>query len=236
MILICKILSPLHPRMCLKLAMWFWGRRFLYLVNVLSLFRNYLPWVKSVVHHFKKNLSSPHSIMLPSKFVWNWLSDSEGEDFLISSMYFHYFVMISLWKRAWPFFSINWNPLHPRMFCSKLVEIGHMVMEKKNLNFVKWMYFNYFVIISPWKRMWPSIDQTWIHFTKDVALNWSNLNPLHQGCFMPSLFGWNWPNAWFWRRWTIRIAHLSFQLRWAKNVGVSMPEALYCSAHPFIFW
>ena len=156
--------------------MWFLGRRFLYLVNVLSLFRNYLPSFKKKLEFPSLNNASCQICLKLAQSFWR-------RRFLISSMYFHYFVMIPLWKRVWPFFSINWNPLHPRMFCAKLVEIGHMVMEKKNLNFVKWMYFNYFVIISPWKRMWP--------------FNWSNLNPLHQGCFMPSLFGWNWPSAWF---------------------------------------
>ena len=34
-------------------------------------------------------------------------------------MYFHYFVIISPWKRAGPFIWINLNPLHPRMLCAK---------------------------------------------------------------------------------------------------------------------
>ena len=35
------------------------------------------------------------------------------------------------------------------------------------------MYFCYFLIISPWKRVGPSFEQTWILFT--------------QGCFVPNL-------------------------------------------------
>ena len=35
-------------------------------------------------------------------------------------MYFHYFVIISPWKRAGPFIWTNLNPLHPRMLCAKL--------------------------------------------------------------------------------------------------------------------
>ena len=34
-------------------------------------------------------------------------------------MYFHYFVIISPWKRAGPFISTNLNPLNPRMLCAK---------------------------------------------------------------------------------------------------------------------
>ena len=44
---------------------------------------------------------------------------SGGEDFKISSMYFHYFVIISPWKRAGPFIWTNLNHLHPRMLCAK---------------------------------------------------------------------------------------------------------------------
>ena len=34
-------------------------------------------------------------------------------------MYFHYFVIISPWRRARPFIWTNLNPLHPRMLCAK---------------------------------------------------------------------------------------------------------------------
>ena len=57
--------------------------------------------------------------MLCAKFGWNWISGSAEEDFLILSMYFLYFVIISPWKRAWPFIWTNLNPLHPRMLCAK---------------------------------------------------------------------------------------------------------------------
>ena len=57
--------------------------------------------------------------MLCAKFGWNWLSGSGEEDFLISSMYFHYFVIISLWKGAGPFIQTNLNPFYPRMLCAK---------------------------------------------------------------------------------------------------------------------
>ena len=65
------------------------------------------------------NLNPPHPRMLCAKFGWKWLSGSGEEDFLISSMYFCYFVIISLWKRAGPFIWTNLNPLHPRMLCVK---------------------------------------------------------------------------------------------------------------------
>ena len=40
--------------------------------------------------------------------------------FWIPSIYFRSFVIISVWKRMWPFFRTNLNPLHPTMLCAKL--------------------------------------------------------------------------------------------------------------------
>ena len=85
-------------------------------------------------------------------------------------MYFHYFEIISPWKRGGPFIWTNLNPFYPRML--SLIEIGPAVLEKK-IFLISSMYFHYFVIISPWKRAGPSFEQTWIPFT--------------QGCFVPSL-------------------------------------------------
>ena len=59
--------------------------------------------------------------MLCAKFGWNWPSGSilKRNFFLITSMYFHYFVIISPWKRAVPFIWRNLNTLHPRILCAK---------------------------------------------------------------------------------------------------------------------
>ena len=43
----------------------------------------------------------------------------EKKCFLISLKYFHYFVMIFPWKRAWSIIWTNLNPLHPRMLSAK---------------------------------------------------------------------------------------------------------------------
>ena len=88
------------------------------------------------------------------------------------------------------------------------------------------MYFRYFLIISPWKGVWPFI--------------WTNLNP-HHPRMLCAKFGWNWPCC-SWEedenvkslqtdgqtdrqtdrrtddgQQAIRKSQLSFQLRWAKN-------------------
>ena len=69
--------------------------------------------------HLKRNLNPPHPRMLCAKIGWNWLSGSVEENFLISSMYFRYFKIISLWKRAGSFIWTNLNPLHPGMLWAK---------------------------------------------------------------------------------------------------------------------
>ena len=57
-----KLISPSHKdalcQVWLKLAQWFWRRRFLNFVNVFSLFRNYLPLKKGGALHLNK-LESP---------------------------------------------------------------------------------------------------------------------------------------------------------------------------------
>ena len=68
--------------------------------------------------------------------------------------------------------SIKWfkiESLHPRMLCAKF-GWNWPTGEK---DFLISMYFRYFIIISPRKRVGPTFEQTWIPFT--------------QGCFVPSL-------------------------------------------------
>ena len=76
-------------------------------------------------------LNSIHPRMLCAKFGWNWPSSSGEEDFLISSMYFRYFLIISPWKRAGPFIWTNLIPFTQECFVPSLVEIGPVVLEKK---------------------------------------------------------------------------------------------------------
>ena len=74
-----------------------------------------------MVLHLKK-LESLSSTDACAKIGWNWPCGSGEEDFLISSMYFCYIIIISPWKRAGPFvwtFEQNLNPLHPRMLWAK---------------------------------------------------------------------------------------------------------------------
>ena len=54
---------------------------------------------------------------MPSLELAQWLW--RRRFFLISSMYFRFFIIISLWKKTGPFIWTNLNPLHPRMHCTK---------------------------------------------------------------------------------------------------------------------
>ena len=60
-----------------------------------------------------------------------------------------------------------------------LVQIGPVVLEKK-IFWISSMYFSYFVIISPLKRVGPFI--------------WTNLSPHHPRWLCAKL-SWNWPNG-----------------------------------------
>ena len=68
-------------------------------VNVFSLFRYILPLKKGVAFHLKKNFNPLHQKMLLLSLVEIGPAVLENIFFLISSIYFRYFV-ISPWKKA----------------------------------------------------------------------------------------------------------------------------------------
>ena len=78
---------------------------------------------------FWKNLNLLHSRMLFTEFCQNEPSDS-GEDFKNFSMYFRMFVIISHWRRAWPFIYTNVNSCHPRILCARFGWNWPEVLEK----------------------------------------------------------------------------------------------------------
>ena len=123
---------------------------------------HYLLYENFMVLHLNK-LESPLPKDALCQFGWNWPSGSGEEVFLIPSVYFCYFLIISPWKRAGPFIWTNLNPLHPRLcFGPSVVEIGSVVLERKIFKFCQCICV-YFFIISPWKRagsfIWKSCGQ-----------------------------------------------------------------------------
>ena len=115
-----------------------------------------------------------------------WLAKMSGsgeEDFLISLMYFCYFIIISPWKRVQPFIWTNLNPLYPIMLCAKF---GWKKLrgsgEKDFLNFV-----NVF-----------SLFRNYLPFEKGLALH---LNKLESPSTNNALWQvWLKLALWFWRR------------------------------------
>ena len=94
-------------------------------------------------------LNAKFRCMKLAQWVWE-------EDFKISSMYFYYFIIISPWKRVWPFI---WIPCTQGCFLPSFVEI----LEKLIFKF-RQIYFGYLVIISPWKWWGPSTEQMYPHY------------------------------------------------------------------------
>ena len=112
--------------------------------------------------------SSFEQIWIPfTQGVWlNWPNGSGEEDFLISSIYFRYFIIISPWKRSGP------NPLHPKIICNKFGwywPSGYGEEDFYNLS----MYFSQFRNYRLLEKDDPLFKQTWMPFT--------------QGCIVASL-------------------------------------------------
>ena len=124
----------------LKLAQWL-RRRISFLISTMY-FRHFLiisPW-KGAGPFISPNLNPLHPRLHYAKFDWNWPSGSGKEDFLISSMYFSYFVIISPWKRAGLFIWTNLNALYSSMHFAKIHWNCSVVQEKTIFfNLVKYL-------------------------------------------------------------------------------------------------
>ena len=128
----------------LKLVYCFW-RRFSDLINVFLLFNYYLPleqkcdpfprWNK-VWPFIWRNVNSLLNKDAYAKFHWHWPSGSWEEDFHIWLMYFHYYIIISPWKRGGgASFEQIWIPFTQGCFVPSLIEISPMVLEKTIFKF-----------------------------------------------------------------------------------------------------
>ena len=133
--------------------------------------------------------------MICAMFGWNWPNGSGKEDFLISSMYFIYFIIILLGEGRGPSLEQTWIPITQGCFVPSLVEIGQDVLEKKmkmwkvyrrtdrltewflctSLNFIQGGY-KYNKIFFLWNILWSFIL--------------TNLNSLYPG-MLYSKFIWN---------------------------------------------
>ena len=97
------------------------------------LFHNYLPLEKGGPFIEQTWLPFTKGCFVPS-LVETGSVVPEKTFFLIWSMYFRFFIIISPWKKGGPFIWINLNPLHPGMLCAKFFLNWHVAL-KKILNF-----------------------------------------------------------------------------------------------------
>mgnify|MGYP003692074683 CR=1 FL=1 len=86
---------------------------------------------------------------------------------------FCHFIIIPPWKRAKRFIWTNFNPLHPGILCAKFCCNWPSGSGEEDFFLILSMYFQYLVIIFPWKRLGPSFEQTWVLITQE--------------CFVPNL-------------------------------------------------
>ena len=145
---------------------------------IIAIFVIISPWKRMWPFNWT-NLNPLHTRMHCAKFGWNWPSGSLEKDFLISSMYFCYLVIISPWKRAEPFIWTNLNPLHLRMHCPKFSWNWPVVLDNRIFTFCQCL-FSILLFTTLGKRCGPSFKETWI--------------PFIQGCFVPRS-DLNWPTG-----------------------------------------
>ena len=110
------------------------------------------------------NLNHLQPRMLCAKF-WSKLAQWFSRRFvLISSMYFHFFVISPFWKERGPFNQNKPESLSPKdALCQVWLKLTKLFWRRRLLNTS--MYFRYFVIISLGKGRGPTFEQTWIPFT-----------------------------------------------------------------------
>ena len=99
-------------------------------------------------------------------------------------------------KRTEPFIWKKLNSLHPTMLCVKF-GWNWQSDSRKDLFQIVWVYFRYFVIISPWKLSWPFI--------------WTDVNSSNSG-MLSAMFGLEWPKG-SWEE-DFLVCHVFFLFRY----------------------
>ena len=148
-------------------------------------------------------------------------------------MYFHYFIIISPWKRGGGLHLNKFeSPSSRNTLCQVWLKLAIKLWRGRFLNFIN--VFSLFNYNLPLERTWPFI--------------WTNFKPLYP-MMLCAIFYLNWPSG-SWEedvnvksiqtdgqtdeeRQVIRKAHSSFQLRWAKKakgnfLNESLPHPLPC--------
>ena len=94
-------------------------------------------------------------------------------------MYFHYSLLSAFGEGRGPSFEQTWLPFNQACIVPSLSKLVQWFWRRRFFK-ISSMYFQYFVIIFPWKKTGPFV--------------WTNLNPLHPR-MLCAKFGWNWPSG-----------------------------------------
>ena len=105
-------------------------------------------------------------------------------------MYFCYFVVISPWKRVWPFIFTNLNTLNQGCFASSLFILTQWFLIRRFLNFV-----NVYSLFRNYLPLEKGLDS-------------------HHPSMLCAKFGWNWPSG----SWEEDISISSMYFRYFVNI------------------
>ena len=164
----------------LKLAQWFWRRRYLNFVNVFSLFRNYLPlekdggpsfeqtWIPFTQGCFVPSLVEICQVVLEKKIFFNL------------SMYFCNFVIISPFQKSWILHLNKFEfPFPKDALWQAWLKLAQWFCRRRFFKFVN--------VILQVRNYLPVEKRKW-------TFVWTNLNPLRPR-MLCAKFGWNWPSG-----------------------------------------
>ena len=144
-----------------------------------SLFCNYLPMEKDRILHLNKlEYPSPKDALFQ---VWlklaQWFRRRFFFNFInVFSLFCNY---LPLEKAGFLHFNKLESPSPKDALCQVWLKLAQWFWGRRTF-WISSMYFRYFIIISPWRRVGPFI--------------WTNLNPLHPR-MLCAKFGWNWPSG-----------------------------------------
>ena len=123
------------------------------------------PYVKRCRLSIWTNLNPLHTGMFFAKFCCNWPTGSGEGDFYISSMYFHYFLIISPWKKGR---ALHLNKLESPFSQNDLCQIWLKLAQWFWRRSFFFKYVNIFTLFRnylPLEKGWTSFELTWIPFT-----------------------------------------------------------------------
>ena len=106
-----------------------------YIITLIKRRKKNINFMRIYFFFIWRNLNPLHPRMICAEIGWNWLIGSGEEDFLISSMYFHYFIIIFPLERAGLSFEHTYIPFTQGCFVPSLVKTGPVVLEKKIFKF-----------------------------------------------------------------------------------------------------